>query len=50
MPGAVVVSAVAGTGGVGKTALAQHAAAVAVDRGWFPGGAVMVNLRGSRTG
>ncbi|CCH33054.1 tetratricopeptide repeat protein [Actinosynnema sp. NPDC047251] len=46
VPGAVVVSAVAGMGGVGKTALAQHAAAVAVDRGWFPGGAVMVNLRG----
>ena len=36
MPGAVVVSAVAGTGGVGKTALAQHAAAVAVDRGVVP--------------
>jgi tetratricopeptide (TPR) repeat protein len=45
-PDTVVVSAVAGMGGVGKTALTQHAAAVAVDRGWFPGGAVMVNLRG----
>jgi tetratricopeptide (TPR) repeat protein len=45
-PGAVVVSAVAGMGGVGKTTLARHAASVAVERGWFPGGAVMVNLRG----
>ncbi|HZR54270.1 MAG TPA: tetratricopeptide repeat protein, partial [Streptosporangiaceae bacterium] len=45
-PGAVVVSAVAGMGGIGKTTLARHAAAVAVERGWFPGGAVMVNLRG----
>ncbi|TYB43958.1 tetratricopeptide repeat protein [Actinomadura chibensis] len=45
-PGAVVVSAVAGMGGIGKTTLAQHAASAAVDRGWFPGGAVMVNLRG----
>jgi tetratricopeptide (TPR) repeat protein len=45
-PGAVVVSAVAGMGGIGKTTLAQHAASVAVDRGWFPGGTVMVNLRG----
>ena len=45
-PGAVVVSAVAGMGGVGKTALARHAASAAVEHGWFPGGAVMVNLRG----
>jgi NB-ARC domain len=45
-PEAVVVSAVAGMGGIGKTTLARHAASMAVERGWFPGGAVMVNLRG----
>ncbi|MCY9785708.1 ATP-binding protein [Nocardiopsis sp. EMB25] len=33
--GAVVVSALAGMGGVGKTALALQAAAVAAGRGWF---------------
>lgn len=44
--GAVVVSAVAGLAGVGKTALAWHAAATAVNEGWFPGGAVMVDLHG----
>lgn len=42
----VVVSAVAGMGGIGKTMLAQRVASVAVDREWFPGGVVMVNLRG----
>lgn len=43
---AVVSAAVAGTAGVGKTALALHAAREAVRRGWFPGGAVWVDLRG----
>ncbi|MEV5321709.1 tetratricopeptide repeat protein [Streptomyces sp. NPDC052687] len=41
---AVVVSA--GMGGVGKTALARHAAAIAVQRQWFTGAAVLVDLRG----
>ncbi|WP_167979493.1 tetratricopeptide repeat protein [Lentzea indica] len=41
-----VVSAVAGMGGVGKTALVRHAADLAVDRGWFAGGAVVVDLHG----
>jgi tetratricopeptide (TPR) repeat protein len=44
--GAVVVSAVAGMGGVGKTALALYAAGLARDRGWFPGGVVFADLRG----
>ncbi|MCG8915238.1 tetratricopeptide repeat protein [Actinokineospora sp. PR83] len=44
--GPVVVSALAGMGGIGKTALARHAAAVAVGRGWFAGGAFFVDLRG----
>jgi tetratricopeptide (TPR) repeat protein len=42
----VVVSAVAGMGGIGKTALARFCAAEAVTRGWFPGGAYVVNLQG----
>ncbi|MFF0698522.1 tetratricopeptide repeat protein [Streptomyces tendae] len=42
----VVVSAVAGLAGVGKTALARVSAAEAVARGWFPGGAVFVDLNG----
>ena len=44
--GVVVVSAVAGAPGVGKTALAQAAARAATARGWFPGGAVTVDLHG----
>ncbi|WP_328582897.1 tetratricopeptide repeat protein [Streptomyces sp. NBC_00370] len=43
---AVVVSAVAGMGGIGKTALALHAAHQAHGRGRFPGGAVFADLRG----
>ncbi|MEU5666964.1 tetratricopeptide repeat protein [Streptomyces longwoodensis] len=43
---AVVVSAIAGMGGAGKTALALHAAHEAQRRGWFPGGAVFADLRG----
>ncbi|MBT2478183.1 tetratricopeptide repeat protein [Streptomyces sp. ISL-94] len=41
---AVVVSA--GMGGVGKTALAVHAAHQARVRGWFPGGILFADLRG----
>nr|WP_241267324.1 NB-ARC domain-containing protein [Streptomyces scabichelini] len=44
--GTVVVSAVAGLAGIGKTALAKQSAATAVGRGWFPGGAVFVDLHG----
>jgi len=44
--GPVVVSAVAGMGGVGETALARYCAAEAVGRGWFPGGAYVVDLQG----
>jgi hypothetical protein len=40
------VTAIAGMGGVGKTALATHAAHEAVRRGWFPGGAIFVNMHG----
>ncbi|MGJ5761354.1 NB-ARC domain-containing protein [Streptomyces galbus] len=43
---AVVVSAITGMGGVGKTALALHAAHEAQQRGWFPGGALFADLRG----
>lgn len=44
--GAATVSVVAGMGGVGKTALARRVSATAVTRGWFAGGAVMVDLHG----
>ncbi|SPT49925.1 tetratricopeptide repeat protein [Actinomadura madurae] len=42
----VVVSTVAGMGGVGKSALAIHAAHGARDRRWFPGGLLHLNLHG----
>lgn len=42
----VPVSVLAGLAGVGKTALALRAAHDAVDAGWFPGGALFVNLQG----
>ncbi|MEU6826450.1 ATP-binding protein [Streptomyces atriruber] len=44
--GMVVVSAVAGLAGIGKTALARVSASEGVARGWFPGGAVFVDLNG----
>lgn len=42
----VVVSAVAGLAGVGKTALAMRAAHDAITAGSFPGGVLMMDLRG----
>ncbi|WP_425247705.1 tetratricopeptide repeat protein [Streptomyces sp. NEAU-NA10] len=44
--GHVAVSSLAGLGGVGKTALALHVAHTARQRGWFPGGALFVDMRG----
>ena len=42
----VVVSAVSGLAGIGKTALALRAADLAHARGWFRGGVLFVNMRG----
>src|ERR1700722_4000260 len=42
--GAVIVSAVAGLAGVGKTALAVTAGHAALRRGWFPGGVLFIDL------
>jgi tetratricopeptide (TPR) repeat protein len=44
--GAMVVSAVAGLAGVGKTALAVQAAHAARQAGWFGGGALFLDLHG----
>jgi tetratricopeptide (TPR) repeat protein len=42
----VLVSAVAGLAGVGKTTLAIEAGHVAVQRGWFSGGVLFLDLHG----
>jgi tetratricopeptide (TPR) repeat protein len=42
----VVVSAVAGLAGVGKTALAVQAGHAARESGWFPGGVLFIDLHG----
>jgi tetratricopeptide (TPR) repeat protein len=44
--GAVVVSAVAGLAGVGKTALVVQAGHAALEAGWFPGGVLFLDLHG----
>ncbi|MGW0835633.1 tetratricopeptide repeat protein [Streptomyces prunicolor] len=46
VPEAVVVAAVSGLGGIGKTALAVEAGHEACGRGWFPGGVLFVDLHG----
>ncbi|MFF3373045.1 tetratricopeptide repeat protein [Streptomyces sp. NPDC002680] len=43
---AVVVAAVSGLGGIGKTALAVQAGYEACGYGWFPGGVLFVDLHG----
>ncbi|MEV0241530.1 tetratricopeptide repeat protein [Streptomyces sp. NPDC050674] len=43
---ATVVSVLSGLPGIGKTALALHVAHRAVEKGWFPGGAIFFHLRG----
>jgi tetratricopeptide (TPR) repeat protein len=44
--GPVLVSAVAGLAGVGKTTLAIAAGHTAIQRGWFPGGVLFIDLHG----
>ncbi len=45
-PGTTLVLALAGPPGVGKTALAIEAGYAAARRGWFPGGALFIDLHG----
>ncbi|MEV7439928.1 tetratricopeptide repeat protein [Streptomyces sp. NPDC091204] len=42
----VLVSAVSGLAGIGKSQLAVHSATEAVKKGWFPGGVLYINLLG----
>ncbi|BBC32882.1 hypothetical protein SGFS_041760 [Streptomyces graminofaciens] len=42
----VVICAVSGLGGIGKTSLALYAGHKAVRQGWFPGGTLFVDFRG----
>ncbi|MGW1719160.1 tetratricopeptide repeat protein [Streptomyces sp. NPDC002156] len=42
----VVVAAVSGLGGIGKTALAVQAGYEACGKGWFPGGVLFLDLHG----
>jgi len=44
--GPVMVSAVGGMGGIGKTELALQAAHIALNRGWFEGGVLFVDMFG----
>ncbi|MGI5378311.1 tetratricopeptide repeat protein [Streptomyces sp. CA-251387] len=45
-PEAVLVAALSGLGGIGKTALAVEAAHEACEKGWFPGGVLFLDLHG----
>lgn len=45
-PEAVLIAAVSGLGGIGKTALAVETGYAACEQGWFPGGVLFVDLHG----